>query len=53
MTSAAHAAANPWRADTDAALAGHALSEAMDALEEAAKDIPTHRSMGDLMRLTD
>ncbi|MGH9011107.1 MAG: hypothetical protein ACRDYF_14835 [Acidimicrobiia bacterium] len=53
MTTAAHAAANPLRGDTDAALAGQALAKAMDALEEAAKDIHTHRAIGDLMRLTD
>ena len=53
MTTAAVAAANPRRGDTDAALAGQALSKAMGALEEAAKDIHTHRAMGDLMRLAD
>lgn len=53
MTSAAHTASNPLRGDTDAADAGHALSRAMDALEEAVKDIHTHRAVGDLMRRTD
>lgn len=53
MTSAAHVAVNPLRGDEDAALAGQALSKAMGALEEAAKDIHTHRAIGDLMRLTD
>lgn len=53
MTTAAVAAANPRRGETDAALGGHALFKAMGALEEAAKDIHTHRAMGDLMRLAD
>jgi hypothetical protein len=53
MTSAAQASANPLRGDTDAALAGHTLSRAMDALEEAAKDIHLHRAIGDLMGMAD
>jgi len=53
MTSAAQASANPLRGNEDAALAGQALSKAMDALEEATKDIHTHRAIGDLMRMTD
>ncbi|MCA1702355.1 MAG: hypothetical protein LC808_03435 [Actinobacteria bacterium] len=53
MTSAAQASANPRRGSTDAAVAGQALSRAMDALEEAAKDVHTHRAIGDLMRMTD
>src|SRR5439155_2961174 len=46
MTSAAHVAVNPLRGDEDAALARQALSKAMGALEEAAKDIHTHRAIG-------
>ncbi len=53
MTSAAQASANPRRGDGDAAVAGQALSRAMDALEEAAKDVHTHRAIGDLMGMTD
>ena len=53
MTRAALVAANPRRNDGDAAVAGQTLSRAMEALEEAAKDIHTHRAIGDLMRMTD
>lgn len=53
MTSAAHVAVNPWRGDEDAAVAGEALSKSMGALEEAVKDVHTHRAIGDLMRMTD
>ena len=53
MTRAALVAANPRRGDGDAAIAGETLFKAMGALEEAAKDIHTHRAMGDLMRMTD
>jgi len=53
MTRAALVSANPRRGDGDAAVAGETLSKAMGALEEAAKDIHTHRALGDLMRMTD
>jgi hypothetical protein len=53
MTRAALVAANPRRGDGEAAVAGETLFKAMGALEEAAKDIHTHRAMGDLMRMTD
>lgn len=53
MTSAAQVSANPARGEGAAALAGEALSKAMGALEEAAKDVHTHRAIGDLMRMTD
>jgi hypothetical protein len=53
MTRAALVAANPLRGRREAAVAGETLFKAMGALEEAAKDIHTHRAMGDLMRMTD
>ena len=53
MTRAALVAANPRRGDGEAAVAGETLVKAIGALEEAAKDIHTHRAMGDLMRMTD
>ena len=53
MTRGALVAANPRRGDGEAAVAGETLFKAMGALEEAAKDIHTHRAMGDLMRMTD
>ena len=53
MTRAALVSANPLRDDGDAAVAGQTLSRAMDALEEAAKDIHTHRAIGDLMHIAD
>ncbi len=53
MATAAQASANPLRGPSDAAAAGRALTAAMNALEEAAKDTHTHRAVGDLMRMTD
>jgi hypothetical protein len=53
MATAAHAASNPLRDPGEAATAGAALSTAMGALEEAVKDIHTHRALGDLMGMTD
>ena len=45
MTRAALVSANPRRGDGDATIAGETLFKAMGALEEAAKDIHTHRAM--------
>ncbi|MFN2504270.1 MAG: hypothetical protein ABR540_08575 [Acidimicrobiales bacterium] len=53
MTRAALVSANPLRGDGDAAIAGETLFKAMGALEEAAKDIHTHRAMGELMGMAD
>lgn len=53
MTTAAYTALNPHRGDGDAATAGQALSKAMSALEDAAKDVHTHRAIGELMGMTD
>jgi hypothetical protein len=53
MTSAKHAAVNPLRGPGVARDAGRALFRSMDALEKAAKDAPMHRSVGELMGMTD
>jgi hypothetical protein len=51
IASAAHAAINPLRGDGDTDLAGHTLLRAMDALEEAVKDVHSYRVAGDLLRI--
>lgn len=43
---------DPEREDGAAGQAGILLSRAMDALAEAAKDISTHRFIGDMVRMT-
>ena len=53
MSSAKHAAANPLRDRGVARDAGLALSRGMDVLEQAAKDVPLHRNIGQLMQMTD
>jgi hypothetical protein len=53
MTNAAAIALNMERDAGASAESGQLLVRAMDALEEAAKDIPLHRATGDLMRLVD
>jgi hypothetical protein len=55
LSAMAHAAltlSSPGRGDGDAGQAGALLSRAMDALAEAAKDVPVHRAAGDLLRMT-
>ncbi len=53
MATAAHTSTNIHRAPGEAATAGQALAKAMGALEEAVKDIPRHRAIGELMGMTD
>lgn len=53
MTTAAYTALNPHRGDGDSATAGQALSKAMTALEDAVKDVHTHRAIGELMGMID
>jgi hypothetical protein len=53
MTSAACVSVNRLRGPGEAAVAGQALSKAMSCLEEALKDVHTHRAIGDLMAMTD
>ncbi len=53
MTTAAYTALNPHRVGGDSATAGQALSKAMTALEDAVKDVHTHRAIGELMGMTD
>ncbi|WP_368965326.1 hypothetical protein [Parafrankia sp. FMc2] len=53
MTSAQHAASNPHRGPQEARDAARALSRGMDALEQAAADAPLHRTLSQLMQMTD
>ena len=53
MASAKHAGSNPLRGRGVARDAGQALSRGMDVLEQAAKDVPLHRNIGQLMQMTD
>ncbi|GAB4590257.1 hypothetical protein [Nocardia sp. IFM 10818] len=53
MLHAAATAVNVDREDGASAESGHLLTRAMDALEQAATDIPLHRATGDLMRMVD
>ena len=53
MTPAAQTSANPQRGPGQAAAAGHTLAKAMSALDEAAKDANRHRTIGELMGMTD
>jgi hypothetical protein len=52
MAHVALALSDPSRGDGAAGQAGALLSRAMDALAEAAKDVPGHRAAGDLLRMT-
>ena len=53
MATAAQASVNPLRGRGESAAAGQALTKAMSALEEAAKDTNRHRAIGELMGLVD
>ncbi|WP_163549150.1 hypothetical protein [Candidatus Frankia nodulisporulans] len=53
MTSAKHTASNPRRGPQDARDAARALSRGMDALEQAAADAPLHRTLSQLMEMTE
>ncbi len=53
MASAKHAGSNPLRDKGVARDAGLALSRGMDVLEQAAKDVPLHRNIGQLMQMSD
>ena len=53
MATAAQAAANPHREPGQAAEAGQTLAKAMSALQEAARDVDRHRTIGELMGMTD
>ena len=53
MTTAKRVGSDPLRAAGVGRDGGLALSRAMDVLEQAAADIPLHRNVGDLMRMTD
>ena len=53
MAKAAHISVDPASGPGAAWDAGMLLSRAMDALQEAAKDVHRHRAAGDLMGMTD
>jgi hypothetical protein len=53
MATAACTSIDPARGPGAAKDAGVLLSRAMDALQEAAKDVHLHRAVGDLMGMTD
>jgi hypothetical protein len=53
MATAAQTAANPHREPGQAAEAGQTLAKAMSALEQAARDVDRHRTIGELMGMTD
>lgn len=53
MATAKHAAADPLRDRGVARDAGLALARGMDVLEQAAKDVPLHRNIGQLMQMSD
>jgi hypothetical protein len=53
MAPAAQTSANPQRGRGQAAAAGRTLAKALSALEEAAKDANRHRTIGELMGMTD
>ena len=53
IAKAAHTSIDPARGPGAAREAGALLSRAMDALQEAAKDVHRHRAAGDLMGMTD